>query len=169
MRVEEIEMQQDTVLLKPHPKQVVLIKPAVVMTAPAHYFEGRGAALKIDSLFEKFVKDHNPHEHHDDEFYCSLYQTDGGTDDSIRTEFGITRTLTPSVLHVVLKYLSTDEGFALLEIPQGEEETNIIIGYADGIVYYVEHEFEDGVREIHLHARVALREWGNDKPLVMVF
>ena len=153
----------------PKPKKVLLITPSVVATAPAHYFEGRGVELKVDARFDAFVKDHNPYEHLDNEFYCSLYQADGGTDDSIRTQFGVVKKLAPSKLHVVLKYLSTDEGFALLDIPEEEDETNIILGYADGIVYYVEHEFEHGVREVHLHARVALREWGNDKPFVMVF
>jgi hypothetical protein len=153
----------------PNPKRVVLITPSVVATAPAQYFEDRGIALMVDAQFEKFVKGHNPYEHLDTEFYCSLYQTDGGANDSIRTQFGAVSTLTASKLHVMLQYLSTDEGFTLLDIPSGEHQTNIIIGYADGIVYYVEHTFADGVREIHLHARIALREWGSDKPFVAVF
>lgn len=162
-------MLQANVLPNPNLKHIVRITPGAVAAAPHHYFEGRGVALSVDALFDKFVKAHNPYEHLDKEFYCSIYQTNGGTDDSIRTEFCVVRTLTPSVLHVVLRYLSTDEGFALLNIEDGEVETNSIIGYAKGIIYYALHTFEKGVHKIHLCARPALREWGSAKPQVMVF
>jgi hypothetical protein len=71
-----------------------------------------------------------------------------------------------------LSYLGSEEGFSVLDIPEGKEEVNLVLGYtvtADGreIVLFVEHELEDGVEEIHLHAR--REDWdGDDVPMVLL-
>lgn len=153
----------------PKPKKVVLITPTIVANAPDEYFAERGAILTCDAVFEKFLKAHNPYEHLDKNFYCSFYQTKGGTNASIMSEFGVTTTLTPNMLHVVLRFFSSDGGFAFLKIPDGDDEIHLIIGYAESVIYYVEHAYKKGIRTVHLGARSALREWRNEKPLVMVF
>lgn len=43
----------------------------------------------------------------------------------------------------------------LLDIPKGEEEVNMVCGWVEDLemVLFVEHEIENDVEEIHLHAR----------------
>lgn len=153
----------------PKPKKIVLVTPTIIASAPADYFEGRDARVKCDALFERFLKDHNPYEHLDTNFYCSFYQTKGGTNAAIMSEFGVTSTLNPHMLHVLLRYFSTDEGFAFVQIPEGKKETSIIIGYAHSTVYYVKHEFEKGIRTVCLHSQPVHRDWQQDNPTVLVF
>jgi len=55
----------------------------------------------------------------------------------------------------VLLYLATD-GWSLLDIPAGKEETMIVIGYIVigdvRMVLYLEHEMEEGrPEEVHIH------------------
>jgi hypothetical protein len=73
--------------------------------------------------------------------------------------------------HAVLAFLGSEQGKELLAIPKEMDEINLIIGYMceDGKVFvlYVEHEFEDGVREIHLHAR-PVGTWFNDIPRALI-
>jgi hypothetical protein len=57
-----------------------------------------------------------------------------------------------------LRYLGGD-GKWLLDIPQGQTETNVFLGYVklnhNRIVLYVEHEIENGVDTIEIHAKAA--------------
>ena len=125
---------------------------------------------RIDSAFRKFVDGVNLGYAAGD-FACRLFQTTkGGSSD-----YAIQEALGPCVVDanrvcVLLDYLA-GTGSSFLFIPPGEEEVNIILGYAlvKGVhrVLFVEHEFEHGVREIHLHAR-KLNEWGDDAPMVIV-
>lgn len=130
-------------------------------------FLGRGADVKIDARFLRFTEELGDSYSHK-RFEVKICTTDGGTSTSIRSAFGIEEDIDPNKLYAILAYLS-GSGFDLLTIPDREEEVNIIIGFTDDIVYYVEHEFEDGVREIHLHARPATRPWDDDKPLICIF
>ncbi len=150
--------------------RLIRIVPIWTIAGPVNIswmFAGHEALVKVDERFKEFLKPLGSTYNHT-RIDAKLYQTDGGTNESIKTIFGIDNDLDPNRLYAVVDHLSR-AGFELLTIPEGEEEVNIIIGYADGVVYYVEHEFEDGEREIHLHARPEGRHWGDDKPLILVF
>ncbi len=73
--------------------------------------------------------------------------------------------------HAVLAFLGSKAGLGLLAIPEGMDEINLIIGYMrkgqQTFVLYVEHEFEDGQREIHLHAR-PVDQWDDDLPYALI-
>lgn len=80
-------------------------------------------------------------------------------------------TLSVPLLHALLCYLGSKEGMKVIAIPEDEDEINLILGYVRhgerDYVYYVEHEFEHGEREIHLHARpVGL--WTDDLPRALI-
>ena len=129
--------------------------------------------VKVDPEFQKFLDSgHKPTTH--DTIKGEVFQTNHNSnrDDTIITEFGLGK-LAPSVVVIcsLLAYLGSDEGFSLLKIPKGEDEVNLILGYTivEGVPYvlYIEHEFENGVEEIHLHIR-DLNRWRKDTPMVAI-
>lgn len=101
---------------------------------------------------------------------CRLFQSEveGNSDHHIMKSLNMLATLRSDNLALVLSYLG-GPGSQLLHIPDGEDETNIIVGYAyiGGVckVLYVEHEHGD---EIHLHDK-DLNRWGKKTPMVVVF
>lgn len=81
------------------------------------------------------------------------------------------RELEPSIACAILAHLS-NEGRSLLDIAEGEEEVNLVIGCTEkqGVIFilYVEHENERGVDEIHLHAK-PITKLGDDTMMVLSF
>lgn len=72
----------------------------------------------------------------------------------------------PNQICAILAYLG-GEGSSVLDIPEGEGEINLILAYTTNSVIFIEHEFEHGKEEIHLHAR-GFNQWnGDDNPLVL--
>ena len=140
------------------------IPPSTGHVDPECFFKGR--KVKIDNQFHEFAVSIGPR-YSIKGFSGSVHQTRGGSSADIVKAFELQR-LTPEHIFVLLHYLNMD-GSHLLEIPKGEDEANIILGFSNGVCYYVEHEFENDVDEIHLHARPATRDWGADKPLVIKF
>ena len=126
----------------------------------------RGRNLKIDPAFTSFIasgRDEAPIA----AFSGVIHRPDDRSNYDIQDYYS-TKELVPNAALQLLGYLDS-VGANILEIPAGEDEINIILGYANGVCYYVEHEFEDGVDEIHLHARAVSREWGDDKPFIFIF
>lgn len=128
-------------------------------------FVGSGSKVKIDERFRAFFKPLDQGISFAT-LFCRVVGTNG-IDADIRALYGIRLQLMPCMAYSMLQYLHNG-GARLLDIPKGEEEVNIILGYAGDIVYYVEREMEDGEDEIHLHARPA-RDWGDDRPMAFVF
>ena len=91
------------------------------------------------------------------------------SDKQIRENFTNTLALGNRVC-AVLTYLQSREGAWLLQIPEGKEEVNLILGYLpEGEVLYLEHEEEEGKEEeYHLHIRPE-GFWDEDDPVVVVF
>ncbi|MEI6660259.1 MAG: hypothetical protein WCK91_02455 [bacterium] len=78
--------------------------------------------------------------------------------DSIRDEFVVTEHLDRDTIFGVLGHLSNNQN--LLPIPEGDDEADLILGYLDGMVVYLEHELEKGKpEEWHLHMRPSKPEW----------
>jgi hypothetical protein len=65
-----------------------------------------------------------------------------------------------SYIFAVLAYLDSENGHEALKIPEGDDETDVIVCYASDNVVYLEHEFEAGKEEEwHLHMRPKKTEW----------
>ncbi len=151
-------------------QQTSVIRPAKSgVTSLNNLF--KGMKIKADPFFEEFLWK-NGENFHDDAREYFLFKTDSSSnsDSIIMKEFEIVEFSTPAELRATLEWLD-GEGRYLLDIPEGQEETNFIIGYAIAdnnrnnvqYVFYVEHEFEHGAREIHLHVKT-LDKWHDDNP-----
>lgn len=124
--------------------------------------------VKIDPLFKKHILDPLGENYSDEERRYFFFQTgsDNNSDTSIIDDIDIKEFSTPSEIFANLAYLSANP--ALLKIPAGQEEINFILGYLliGGKIHvaFMEHEFEDGKEEIHLHLRL-INSWGDDTPI----
>lgn len=95
------------------------------------------------------------------EITCQLLQVASGTSDPELLASTIKKNIViqlPSDIHevcAILRFFGRD-GWSFLDIPDGEEETKIILGYVTSIMKYLEmeHELEHGsVEQVHLHAQ----------------
>lgn len=152
-------------------KYDVILRPAI--SGQVNYKDlFPGLLTRIDESFSKFIEDGNLGENFsavEREYY--LFQTDEafGSDTEIINKFNINELMTPDELMADLNYLN-EEGSKLLDIPEGEVEVNLILGYINDIetggrlVIFVEHEYKakDGREEIHFHCR-PLDSWTSEK------
>jgi hypothetical protein len=93
---------------------------------------------------------------------CRVYEMEVGiSDPSIIRMLGITNEIDRDDVRAVLTYLAINwVGKDTLEIPEGEEEVNLILGYQGGWVFFIEHELEPGKEEeFHLHVRPKKEKW----------
>jgi hypothetical protein len=71
----------------------------------------------------------------------------------------------------ILAYLGGEVGSTILNIPEGEDAINVVVGYTNikgtQYVLFVEHEFKGGVDVIHLRAR-RFNQLGNDKCIMFL-
>ena len=131
-----------------------------------------GKVVVVDDLFRRFVNDTVGSRYSTNGFSCGIMDPVSGVnnDDRIVRLFGFNVIADGTKVCAMLAYLG-GEGWYVLDIPPGEEEVNLILGYVainiDHLVLFVEHEIEDGVEEIHLHAR-PLNKWGKDAPMVAI-
>jgi hypothetical protein len=67
----------------------------------------------------------------------------------------------PGKIRAAIFYLGrSEDGEVALAIPQGEYEVNLILGYTDCSVLFLEHEIEDGKEEeYHFHIRPRKEKW----------
>ena len=74
-----------------------------------------------------------------------------------------------SFIFAVLFHLNGEDGQVALQIPEGDDETDVIICYIGKDVVYLEHELEDGKEEEwHLHMRPKKEEWKRAPKVVTV-
>lgn len=128
-----------------------------------------GKVVKIDEPFRDLLGN-GEYTICADNVFC-VYQTEAGesVDDVIfRSVSTIGVSLHREHICAFLVYLATDEGAKLLVIPEGQDEVNIILGYTNDLVFFVEHEMEHGVEEFHLHARPRNR-WKEPYPMVIAW
>ena len=128
--------------------------------------------LKIDPEFTEFIKSAGP-TFSNPGMILDLFQTmPGKNEDGIIVPYlNIYQDIEPGEACAIIQFLDSPEGEKFLTIPEGEEEINIILGYLGDEemvkkVIFIEHEFENGVDEIHLHIR-KLDKWGDNNPLVI--
>jgi hypothetical protein len=86
---------------------------------------------------------------------CSIYRAEHGGELNYLLSRCPSGNLSREQVCAVLLYLATD-GWSLLDIPAGKEETMIVIGYIVigdvRMVLYLEHEMEEGrPEEVHIH------------------
>jgi len=135
-----------------------------------------GKTVKVDQFFRNLISQIGS-KYAEGDLRCYVFETAGAggvNDSAIMETFALNlNTDRPDANKIcpILAYLG-GEGAGLLQIPEGQEEVNLILGYVYfmGIwfVLFVEHELEKDVEEIHLHVRV-LNCWKrNDTPMVLV-
>lgn len=92
--------------------------------------------------------------------FFSVYKKPPGEDLNVPWVLGVIPT-TATALNQIFSLLNYLRGIgsSLLYVPKGEEEKNVLIGFdrRRNLMLFVEHEFKNGVEEIHLHARPAYR------------
>jgi hypothetical protein len=133
-----------------------------------------GKTIVIDPEFQELLQSVGA-QYASENLSCRLSQVGAGyADVSIITALNLAKKdagLNWNHICAALSYLGGD-GSSILEIPEGEEEVNVILGYSSGAgginsVVFVEHEFEHEVEEFHLHVR-QIGQW-NDRlgPMVL--
>jgi hypothetical protein len=125
-----------------------------------------GKSIRVDRAFEKLVTV-------GDDLSCQLFSVPKGWNDGqiiawISRNKGIN--LGGIKICAVLEYLG-NEGSSLLDVPEGEKEVNLILGYTtvDGVpsVFFVEHEWEQIVEEFHFHVK-PMNKWNDDTTLLVL-
>ena len=111
------------------------------------------AQVRMDPAFRKFIGSAGFGFALREPLACSVHKAEGGGE--FEDLLGSSEELNRDQVCAILSYL-TGDGWSLLEIPAGQEEVNLVVGYVyvDGNKYvlYVEHEMEEGKKEeIHLH------------------
>jgi len=132
-----------------------------------------GMKVVVDHAFRGFIKEPGS-EYRAPPLYCNIYQLRSGSwvDDGAVERFGGAVLAEARIVCSLLKYLG-GEGNALLAIPAGAPDENVILGYVQvtrtlRFVLFVEHQKDSrGVEEIHLHAREANR-WNDRAPKIVV-
>jgi len=148
----------------------LIIPPSCGSTDFQEFFPGK--TVEVDRIFRQLLED-------DLQYACGslhfrmfdVQVDDPNSDDAMVATLGIQHDLDGDTACALLKYFG-NEGWCHLAIPEGREEVNVVLGYAmvDGMVYvfYLEHELEHGVEEVHLHVR-ELNQWDDDDmPLLVV-
>ncbi|MEK9182767.1 MAG: hypothetical protein AAB809_01670 [Patescibacteria group bacterium] len=135
--------------------------------------------MKADPTFLGFIGKLGSH-YATNELSCYAFQVEAGeTDVAIIRAFGLepdyldAENQVANQVCALLAHLG-GEGAEFLQIPEGQDEINVILGYAVifgvRLVLFVEHELKEGggVEEIHLHVR-PLNCWRrHDAPVVLV-
>lgn len=122
----------------------------------AEMFRGK---LKIDDLLVRTFL--TPGEWQSGEIDFEIFKAPAGVSDG-----EIIAALDPQIIDrnrifLALQILQSRNGSVVLNIPHGEEEVEVILGYTeDGCVVYLEHELEGGKdEEYHLHIRPQKTKW----------
>lgn len=58
-----------------------------------------------------------------------------------------------------LLFLDSRHGTKFLSVPEGDDEMDVVLGYTEDKVLYLEHELEEGKEEYHLHLRPMNPAW----------
>lgn len=131
-----------------------------------------GGKLKVDQSLRDFLTSENFEWEVRGLGLDVLRAEKGVSDDDIACSFAVRNDDNSDVTFIFacLAHLDSTEGEKILAIPEGEDETDVIICYIGDDVVYLEHEHEEGEdEEWHLHKRSKKSVWNRAPKVVVVF
>ncbi|MBP6883823.1 MAG: hypothetical protein KBC06_01155 [Candidatus Pacebacteria bacterium] len=133
----------------------------------------------ISHTFEMFMKDLG-HNYQAPEFVAKMFHSEGDETAGFWCKFTLAfnSPFEPNKICAILNYLGSEDGSRVLDVPEGQTEINIILGYTmeDGggayVLYLTLKLRTNNVKEIHLDAKSLSGEgklWSIHRPHVCLY